>query len=191
MNNKGLLIVISGPSGVGKGTIVKELTTKLPAKLSISATTRAKRDNEVDGQDYYFLTQEQFETRIKEQSLLEYAIYNNNYYGTPREQVLYELNNNHNIIVEIEVNGAKQIKKSYPEAILIYILPPTMAELKARLKKRGTETPDQIEQRLNIAYQEINQVDLYDHAIINDNLDRTTNKIITIIRKYQKQSINN
>ena len=148
---KGKFIVISGPSGVGKGTICNELVKTNEAWLSISMTTRKMREGEEDGKSYYFITKEEFEKRIKEGKLLEYNLYNNNYYGTPLDKVIEKLEEGINVILEIDVNGGHQVKKIYPETILVYIAPPSLEELRRRLTERGTEDKETIEKRLAIA----------------------------------------
>lgn len=180
--NKGKFIVLSGPSGVGKGTIVANLLTSLPIHYSISMTTRSPREGEQNGVNYYFVTKEEFEKQIEKGNLLEYATYNNNYYGTPKDKIEEKLNENINVISEIEVKGAKQIKKIYPEAILIFIAPPSVEELKNRLIGRGTETIDKINERLAIATEELKEATFYDYIIVNDDLQDATNKVINIIK---------
>ncbi|MEZ0535784.1 guanylate kinase [Caldicellulosiruptoraceae bacterium PP1] len=179
---KGVLYIISGPAGVGKGTIVSNLIKKNSnLKLSISKTTRKPRFNEIDGVNYFFTTKEDFEKEIKEGNFLEYAIYNNNYYGTPKDFVLKTLNEGHDVILEIETQGALSVKQNFDDSVLIFILPPSLTELKNRLYKRGTETDDEINARLNIAQKEIEKIHLYDYFIINDYLDNAVDIVEKII----------
>ncbi len=182
---KGLYIVISGPSGVGKTTIIEKLLPKINAFYSVSATTRKPREGEVEGRDYYFLTKEEFSKKIKEGDFLEYTVYDNEYYGTPLKPILNKIEQNYHIISEIETNGAKSIKEKYPEAILIYILPPTMNELRHRLANRSDYNKEKIEQRMKISYQELHEVSFYKYKIINDDLDKIINKIINIIKQEE------
>lgn len=180
--NKGKFIVISGPSGVGKGTIVEKLKKLLPIHYSVSMTTRSPREGEQDKINYYFVTKEEFQKQIEQGNLLEYAIYNNNYYGTPKDKIEEKLNHGINVISEIEIQGALQIKKIYPEAVLIFIAPPSIEELKKRLINRGTETEEKIEQRINIAKEELKQSIIYDHIITNYDVDATTEEIYNILK---------
>ena len=180
---KGRFIVISGPSGVGKGTICNKLISEIGAWYSVSTTTREKRAGEVEGVNYYFVTKEAFEQKIKENEFLEYNIYNDNYYGTSKETVLAKLNQGINVFSEIDVNGGKNIKKIFPDALLIYIAPPSMAELKRRLLERGTDTTEVIEKRLKIAEAEAQQIGFYDYVVINDDLDTATREVKAIILK--------
>mgnify|MGYP004455054623 FL=1 len=191
-SKKGIFIVISGPSGVGKGTIVKELLERFNAWYSISMTTRPKRENEIDKVNYFFVTKEQFEENIKEDGFIEYATYNNNYYGTPRKEIDNKLNNNIDVIAEIEVKGAKKVKELYKDSVLIYILPPSFEELETRLRNRNTEDNTTIEKRLNIAKEELKQIDIYDYVVVNNTVEETTNKVINIIESEKsKVSRNN
>lgn len=191
-SKKGIFIVISGPSGVGKGTIVKELLERFNAWYSISMTTRPKRENEIDKVNYFFVTKEQFEENIKEDDFIEYATYNNNYYGTPRKEIDNKLNNNIDVIAEIEVKGAKKVKELYKDSVLIYILPPSFEELETRLRNRNTEDNTTIEKRLNIAKEELKQIDIYDYVVVNNTVEETTNKVINIIESEKsKVSRNN
>ncbi len=178
---KGKFIIISGPSGVGKGTICNVLLKELNAWYSVSMTTRGIRDGEIDGVNYFFITQDEFKKRIEEGQLLEYNIYNGNYYGTPKDKVLEKLNNGIDVILEIEVNGARNIKNIFPDALLIYIAPPSIDVLRERLVGRGTEDLETIEKRLNIAHDELKQVDFYDFVIVNDNLDTAIDSVRKII----------
>jgi guanylate kinase len=183
---KGKLIVISGPSGCGKGTVIKELAKLVPFKLSVSDTTRAIRDGETEGLNYNYLTNEQFLAKAKAGELLEYASYAGRaglvtYYGTPKAPVVTSLQAGENVLLEIEVQGAMQIKESMPEAVLIFILPPSMEELKARLTGRGTETPEDIKKRLDTAETELSMADRFDYRVINDSLDECVNQIKDII----------
>jgi len=182
MKEKGLLLVICGPSGVGKGTICKELLKKRQdLKLSISATTRPKREGEVDGINYFFISEEQFKNMIEKDEFLEYAQVYGNYYGTPKDFVINALREGKDLILEIDTQGARQIKEKFPEGIFIFILPPSMKELKKRIVGRGTETIDIIEKRLKSAYNEISLIKDYDYYVINDDIESATNKIISII----------
>ena len=178
---KGKFIVISGPSGVGKGTICNKLINELNAWYSVSTTTRNPREGEVDGVNYYFITKEEFEKKIREGEFLEYNIYNDNYYGTSKKVVLEKMNSGINVFSEIDVNGAHNIKKIFPDALLIYIAPPSMEALRERLIGRGTESEEKINQRLEIAKKELEEVDFYDYVVVNDDLEKATNEVRSII----------
>ena len=180
---KGKFIVISGPSGVGKGTICNKLFKELNAWYSVSTTTRSPREGEVDGVNYYFITKDEFLKKIDAGEFLEYNYYNENYYGTSKKIVLEKMNEGVNVFSEIDVNGARNIKKIFPDALLIYIAPPSMEALKERLIGRGTESIEKINQRLKIAEEEMKQVSFYDHVVINDDLDIATREVKEIILK--------
>lgn len=182
MKRNGNLIVISGFSGVGKGTIVKKLVEEYGYALSISATSRNKRDGEVDGREYFFLTREEFSSRIKRSGFIEWAEYVGNFYGTPRDYVEEKLKEGIDVILEIEPQGAMKIKENYKEAILIFIVPPSAAELESRLVKRGTETREVIDRRLKRALSEIIYLEKYDYIVVNDNLEVATDDINHIIK---------
>ncbi len=170
--NKGVLVVVSGFSGAGKGTVMKALLEKYDNyALSISATTRNPRPGEKDGEAYFFRTREEFEQMIEEDALLEYAKYVENYYGTPRAYVEQQLENGKDVILEIEIQGAMKVKEKIPQAVLVFVTPPSMDELKNRLIGRGTETMDVIESRLKRASEEAEGIEDYDYLLINDNLD--------------------
>ncbi len=186
---EGLLIVISGPAGTGKGTVVGRLLEKNPnIKLSISKTTRKPRPGEKEGVNYFFVSREQFEEEIKNERFLEYAEYNNNYYGTPKDFVFEALEKGFDVILEIETKGALQIKKVFSDAVLIFLLPPSIEELYKRLVKRGTESEDEIRARLEIAKNEIKLVPEYDYCVINDNVDDAAEKIQKIIEVEKLKS---
>ncbi len=181
-NTKGSLIVLSGPSGSGKDSIcerLKEYNNNF--WVSISCTTRKPRKGEENGINYFFINKEEFEKRIKENRFLEYALYNNDYYGTPRDKINEYLNNGIDVILVIEVQGALKIKRTIKEAIFIFIMPPTMRDLIIRLKKRGTETHDKIIERFKKAYKEINEISKYNYVVVNDDLDLATKKVNSII----------
>lgn len=181
-NNKGSLIVLSGPSGSGKDSIcerLKEYNDRF--WVSISCTTRKPRTGEEEGIDYFFKTKEEFEKLIKENKLLEYAEYNGEYYGTPKEKINEYLNKGIDVILVIEVQGALKIKKLINEAIFIFIMPPTMKDLVLRLKKRGTESDEKILKRFKKAYQEVNMITKYNYVVVNDELDKATKKVNSII----------
>ncbi|ADQ40532.1 guanylate kinase [Caldicellulosiruptor acetigenus I77R1B] len=186
---EGLLIVISGPAGTGKGTVVGKLLEKNPnIKLSISKTTRKPRPGEKEGVNYFFVSREQFEEEIKNERFLEYAEYNNNYYGTPKDFVFEALEKGFDVILEIETQGALKIKKAFSDAVLIFLLPPSIEELYRRLVKRGTESEDEIKARLEIAKNEIKLVPEYDYCVINDNVDDAAEKIQKIIEVEKLKS---
>ena len=182
---KGKLIVISGPSGVGKSTIRENLINKKDNLwYSISMTTRDKRDNEKDGIDYYFVTKDEFLKNINNNNFIEYAeVYNGTLYGTPKDKVEEMLNKGINVILEIDVEGALNIKKEYKDAILIFIAPPSMEELETRLRLRKTDKEEKILERLEKAIKEVANKDKYDYIVINNNVDETVNDIIKIIEK--------
>ncbi|MBF2021650.1 MAG: guanylate kinase [Hydrococcus sp. C42_A2020_068] len=168
----GKLIVLTGPSGVGKGTLVRLLLARHPElHLSVSATTRSPRPGEIDEKDYYFVSKEQFEQMIREKKLLEWAEYAGNYYGTPRQKVEEQLASGHSVVLEIEVVGARKIKETFPQALRIFILPPSVAELERRLKERGKDSEDAIARRLEQAKAELAASHEFDHQIVNDDLE--------------------
>ena len=174
----GQLVVITGPSGVGKGTLVRKLRSRHPEfYLSISATTRQPRRGEVDGRDYYFKSRQQFEEMIATDELLEWAEYAGNYYGTPKQAVKEQINQGKLVLLEIEVVGARKVKESFSDALLIFILPPSMEELENRLRKRGKDAEEVILRRLECARDEIAASDEFDVEIVNDNLKATVFKV--------------
>lgn len=179
--NKGKLFVISGPSGTGKGTICKELIKNENIRLSVSMTTRGPREGEIHGVNYYFTSKEEFILKIDEGGFLEHAEVFGNYYGTPKKEVMDRLDEGIDVILEIDVQGALQIKKVYPDAILVFILPPSLTELRNRLTGRGTETPEVLERRLGEAVNEISYAEQYDYAVVNDQLEDAVENVKSII----------
>ncbi len=179
---RGSLIVVSGPSGSGKGTIIQEfLQGNSDAWLSISCTSRDPRPGDVPNESYFFLTREEFEEKINNGDFLEYAEYNGNYYGTPKEHIEEKLTKGIDVILEIEVQGALKVKELVPEAICIFIMPPSMKELKKRLVGRGTETKEKVLGRFKTAYQEINNVTSYNYVVTNDTVENAVAKIGAIL----------
>ena len=183
MGEQGLLIVLSGPSGVGKGTVREHLFEHYnnDFDFSISMTTREKRKGEVDGEDYFFRTKDEFEAYIKEDKLLEYANYVGNYYGTPIDYVNKTLDAGHDVFLEIEVQGALKVKKRMPEGIFIFLSPPDLDELKNRIENRGTDCPEVISKRMDKAIDELKLIKYYDYVVENDTVDRAARKIRSII----------
>ena len=180
---KGKFIVISGPSGVGKGTICNKIFKEINAWYSVSTTTRNPREGEVDGVNYYFISKEEFEEKINNNEFLEYNIYNNNYYGTSKKIVLEKMEEGIYVFSEIDVNGAHNIKKIFPDALLIYIAPPSIDVLRERLIARGTEDMEKINQRLEIAKRELEEISFYDYVVVNDDLEKATKEVKDIILK--------
>lgn len=182
MSEAGLLVIYSGPSGVGKGTVLKPyLQTHPNAVLSISMTTRAPRPGERDGVEYYFVTREEFERKIAEGGLLEYAQYSGNYYGTPREPVERMVAEGRDVVLEIEVQGALQVKNAFPQSATVFILPPSYPVLCERLAGRGTEPPEVVEKRLAVARQELTMADQYEYIIINDDIHTAGEQLAAVI----------
>ena len=190
MNKQGILLIISGPSGSGKGTIVERLCEKNNFSLSISATTRKPREYEKDGVHYFFHTREEFEKMRDRKELLEWAEFCGNYYGTPRKYVTEQLMAGNNVILEIEIQGALKIKKKFPEAVLIFVTPPSAGELRNRLAGRGTETPEKIAARLSRAAEESKQMDDYDFILVNDEVDRCVEKMHALIQAMHARTEN-
>lgn len=181
-NSRGLLIVFSGPSGCGKGTIMERLLAARPdTMLSVSVTTRQPRPGDVDGVQYFFRTREQVEEMIRDDALLEYAQYNGNYYGTPRAAVEEQLAAGRNVILEIEVQGALKVMSRVEDYVSVFLLPPSMEELERRLRGRGTETEESVQNRLRAAYDEVAQADKYQYLVKNDEVDAAVQRISTII----------
>lgn len=182
MNRKGILVVISGFAGTGKGSVVKGLLEQYDQyALSVSMTTRSPRPGEEEGISYFFVSKERFEEEIANEGLVEYASYCDNYYGTPRKYVEEKLAEGKDVILEIEIQGALKIKKIFPEALLLFIMPPSAAELKRRLIGRGTETPEVVEKRMRRAVEESEGIENYDYTVVNDQLEdciRKTHEII-------------
>lgn len=182
-NKKGLLFVVSAPAGCGKDTILEQLFKKTSnAAYSVSATTRAPRPGEIDGVHYYFLTRERFKEMIDNGEVLEYTEYCGNYYGTPKKGVEELLRQGRDVILKIETEGAMNIRRLYPEACLVFILPPSMEVLKARLKNRGTETEETIERRTKQAYSELSAAVNYDYFVVNDELSEAVDDLSAVIR---------
>ena len=184
MNHKGLLIVISGFSGAGKGTLMKKLLEDYQQyALSISMTTRAPREGEVDGREYFFSTREQFEDKIKQNGFIEHAQYCGNYYGTPKDYVEEQLEAGKDVILEIEIQGAMKVKEQFPDAVLLFVMPPSIALLHQRLVGRGTETEEVIVERLQRAEEEAVGIEDYDYIIINDDLDTCVKELHELLTK--------
>ena len=181
MQSKGMLVIISGPSGSGKGTVVKRLDAALNYALSISLTTRPPREDEVDGRDYFFCTTEEFTAKRDAGELLEHASFCGNFYGTPRTYVEEQIDNGKAVVLEIDVNGALQVRDKFPEAVLIFLIPPTMQELERRLISRNTEDKETVEDRMRRAHEEIQLIEKYNYLVINDEVEDAVYGINTII----------
>lgn len=186
MNKRGILAIISGFSGAGKGTVVNKLLEKDNYAVSISATTREPRQGEVDGKNYFFKSRDEFENMIENNQLIEYAEYVGNYYGTPRDYVFKKLEEGYDVILEIEMQGALKVKEKFPETALIFITPPSADELRKRLVGRGTETIEQINKRMSRAVDECDYMNKYDYIVVNDDLDECVDEIHRLL-----QSIHN
>ena len=179
----GVLLVLVGPSGSGKGTVLKELLrTEEKTFLSVSATTRSPRPGEEHGKHYYFLSREEFQKLIEEDGLLEYASYCGNCYGTPRKAVMERLERGENVILEIEVQGAANVRRMYPEAVLAFILPPSLEELRSRLVGRGTEDPETVSRRLETALKELPFANECDYVVVNDQVEEAAESLRGILR---------
>lgn len=191
MSKQGILTVVSGFSGAGKGTLMKALLNRYDYGLSISATTRAPRIGEEDGREYFFLTRERFESMIEQGELIEWAEYVGNYYGTPKRYVEEQLAAGKDVILEIEVQGAFHIREQFPDALLLFITPPCADELRNRLIHRGTESMDKIEKRLNRASEEAVFMKQYDYIVVNDDLDECVEHLNEIIVNEHSRTLRN
>ncbi|MDD2958248.1 MAG: guanylate kinase [Lachnospiraceae bacterium] len=190
MIQKGILVVVSGFSGVGKGTLMKKLVEKYDDyALSISATTRDPREGETDGREYFFHTKEEFQKMIDQEELVEYASYCDNFYGTPKKYVEDQMRQGRDVILEIEIQGALKIKAKYPDALLLFVMPPSAAELKERLVGRGTETEEVIAARLKRASEESDGMEAYDYMLVNDRLEECVEQMHTLI-SAQRHRVN-
>jgi len=182
MEDRGLLLILSGPAGVGKGTVCKALRERMPELVySVSATTRSPRPGEVEGVNYFFKTKEEFRRMIEQDELLEWAEYVGNYYGTPRAFVESMLAAGRDVILEIEVQGALQVKQKFPQGTFLFLAPPDLDELRNRIIGRGTESSEIIEKRLEVARSEIEMMDHYDYVVVNDEIERACDRIQAII----------
>lgn len=186
--SRGLLFVMSGPSGTGKGTVCKELLQREDIFLSVSSTTRERRKGEQEGVDYNYISSEEFTSLIENDEMLEYAVYGGNYYGTPKKTVEKMLNDGINVLLEIEVQGALKVKSKFEDANLIFLVPPSMKELKKRLIERGRESQDQIMARMDHAKWEMTQSGKYNYIVVNDDLKRCTDEVCAIFRDKKSQS---
>ena len=190
MKQKGVLIVLSGFSGAGKGTLVKALLKKYDEyALSVSMTTRAPREGERDGIEYFFTTRERFEETIVQNGLIEYALYCGNYYGTPKAYVEEQLAAGRNVILEIEIQGALKIKEKFPDSLLIFVTPPSAEELKRRLEGRGTETPEVIARRLARASEESEGIEAYDYIVVNDKLEDCVEELHRLVEASRRAPV--
>ena len=192
-SQRGLLLVVSGPAGVGKGTINAALLERHEdMRMSVSATTRAPRPGEIDGVHYFFKTEEEFERMIADGDFLEYMrVFNMNYYGTPKSFVLDEMNAGRSVILEIDVEGGMNVKQSFPDAVLIFIAPPSMSQLKERLIGRHTETPEQIERRFQTAFLEVERAKAYDYVVVNNVLDVAVSRVEQILQAERCRCLRN
>jgi guanylate kinase len=191
MNKKGLLFIISGPAGSGKGTIVSRVRELAQFDFSVSATTRKPRPTEVDGVHYYFIDKADFEQKIADGEMLEYAQYVGNYYGTPKKPVDDALANGRNIVLDIEVKGALQVKEKMPDAVMIYILPPDYETLLARIRGRGTESEEVIQKRMAEARIEIETFPKYDYVVINDTIEQAATDVLSILHTENMRTMRN
>ena len=193
MSRKGILAVVSGFSGAGKGTLMKALLSGYADQyaLSISATTRGPREGEVDGREYFFKTKEQFEQMIAEDALIEHACYVGNYYGTPKSYVMEQLEAAKNVILEIEIQGALAVKEKFPDTLLLFVTPPSAAELEHRLRGRGTETEEVIKNRLKRAVEEAEYMDRYDYILVNDDLETCVKEMHELIQAQRHKTSQN
>lgn len=196
MTDRGVLVVFSGPSGVGKGTLLGKVLERCQGSVySISATTRQPRPGEVDGVNYHFITREEFEEIIAEGGMLEYAEYNGNYYGTPRRFVERQLDEGHNVILEIEVQGARRVRKDCPESVSVFVMPPTYQSLYTRLMNRGTEDSEAMKRRMQAAKEELKSASEYEYIIVNDDLELAAEQLECVLKavkcsvKFQKRFI--
>ncbi len=192
MNDKGILIVVSGFSGAGKGTIMNRLIHEYDDyALSVSATTRAPRTGEEDGREYFFLKKEEFEKRIEEGGFIEHACYCDNYYGTPRAYVEKQLDEGKNVVLEIEIQGAMNIRKQFPDALLVFVTPPDVRELERRLNGRGTEEPEIVAKRLRRAAEEAEGMDKYDYILVNDDLETCVKQLNELVKAARSAPVRN
>ncbi len=189
---KGILMIVSGPAGVGKGTVVAKSVEQADGRiyLSISATTRAPRPIDEEGVTYFFKTKEEFERMIENNELLEWASYVDNYYGTPKKPVMDALNEGKDVILEIEVQGALKVKENFPEAVLTFIVPPSLDELENRLRGRNTETEEQILKRLSTAKGEFSMIEKYDYVVENDTVENAVSDLFSILRSEKLRRVN-
>lgn len=184
---KGILFVLSGPSGTGKGTVCKKLLEREDIFLSVSATTRSRREGETEGVTYHYVTKDEFKKMIDEDEMLEYAEYNGNYYGTPKRSVVSLLDAGRDVLLEIEPQGAFKIKQMFPEAVLIFLVPPSMKMLKERLITRGRESMEEIDKRIAASRWELQQADKYNKQIVNDDLDICVDEVMAYITEKRSE----
>lgn len=179
---RGLLFVISGPSGAGKGTVCKRILEEVDIELSVSMTTRKPREGEVHGVSYYFVSREEFQERVAADGFFEYAQVYDNFYGTPKQMVMEQLSKGRDVLLEIDTQGALNVKAAYPEGIAIFLLPPSLSELRRRLVGRGTETREAVERRLGETLKEISCMKQYDYCVVNDDLEDAVDRVTAIIK---------